>query len=323
MRSSRPRGPASLLWRLLAVLAAFTLIAAACGDDGGDEEGAGGDGGDDSSSEECEAPEDMMGEEGGTLAELQESGSITVGLANEVPYGYEDDEGNVTGEAPEVAKAVLCNLGIGELDANVVEFSALINGLQAGQFDMIAAGMYINAERAEQILFSDPDYCIGEAFAVPEGNPAGLTDFASVTDDSEVTIAILSGAVEEGYAAAAGVPDSQIELFTDVNAQYAALEDGRVDAVTGTYLTVQTQVEGMDGFEVTESFTPVDADGEEVLGCGGFGFRTDDQELRDAFNDTLNQMQDDGELIDIITGFGFAPEDVELAQTLTVEDLTG
>jgi polar amino acid transport system substrate-binding protein len=323
MRSSRPRGPASLLWRLLAVLAAFTLIAAACGDDGGDEEGAGGDGGDDSSSEECEAPEDMMGEEGGTLAELQESGSITVGLANEVPYGYEDDEGNVTGEAPEVAKAVLCNLGIGELDANVVEFSALINGLQAGQFDMIAAGMYINAERAEQILFSDPDYCIGEAFAVPEGNPAGLTDFASVTDDSEVTVAILSGAVEEGYAAAAGVPDSQIELFTDVNAQYAALEDGRVDAVTGTYLTVQTQVEGMDGFEVTESFTPVDADGEEVLGCGGFGFRTDDQELRDAFNDTLNQMQEDGELIDIITGFGFAPEDVELAQDLTVEDLAG
>jgi polar amino acid transport system substrate-binding protein len=322
MRSSRSRG-STLLWRLLAVLAALTLVAAACGDDSDDDSASGDTDTSSDTSSDCEAPDDMMGEEGSLLAELQESGSVTVGIANEVPYGYEDDEGNVTGEAPEVAKAVLCNLGIGEVDAEVVEFGALINGLQAGQFDMIAAGMYINAERAEQILVSDPDYGVGEAFAVPEGNPAGLTDFASVTDDGEVTIAILSGAVEEGYAEAAGVPDSQIELFTDVNAQYDALEAGRVDAVTGTYLTVQTQVEGMDGFEVTESFTPVDADGEEVLGCGGFGFRTEDQEFRDAFNDTLNQMQDDGELIDIITGFGFAEEDVELAQSLTAEDLTG
>ena len=79
-----------------------------------------------------------------------------------------------------MAKLVLAELGIDEVEATVVDFSALISGLQAGQFDMIAAGMYINADRAEQILFSDPDYCVGEAFAVPDGNPAGLTDFESV-----------------------------------------------------------------------------------------------------------------------------------------------
>ena len=46
------------------------------------------------------------------------------------------------------------------------------------------------------------------------------------------------------------------------------------------------------------------------------------QELRDAFNDKLNELQDQGALIDVITQFGFAPEDVEKAQDLTVEDLT-
>jgi polar amino acid transport system substrate-binding protein len=221
-----------------------------------------------------------------------------------------------------VAKAVLAELGIDEVEANVVEFGQLIGGLQAGQYDLIAAGMYINEERAEQILFSDPDYCVGEAFAVPEGNPDNLSDFESVID-SDATIAILAGGVEEGYAEIAGVPDDQIELFNDVNAQYDALEAGRVDAVTGTSLTVLTQVEAMDGFEATESFFPVDENGEEILGCGGFGFRNDDQEFRDAFNDELNRLQDEGELLPIIADFGFAEEDIERAQDLTVEDLTG
>lgn len=308
--------------RTLAVAASLALVATACGgdDDGGDDAAT-----DDAATEAStdDGGDDGGGEASGLLAELQEAGSITVGIANEVPYGYEDESGNATGEAPEVARAVLSGLGIDEVNAEVVDFGALISGLQAGQFDMIAAGMYINAERAEQILFSDPDYCIGEAFAVPEGNPLGLSDFQSVVDTPEATIAILSGAVEEGYAEIAGIPDDQIELYGDVNAQYDDLDAGRVDAVTGTSLTVLTQVNARDGIESTESFFPIDENGEEILGCGGFGFRNDDQEFRDAFNDQLNMMQDNGELIDIITGFGFAAEDVERAQELTVADLTG
>lgn len=304
----------SSLLRLLALFAALTMFVAACGDDD-DSADSGGDDTADSGGDDAPAADGLLGE-------LQEAGTIKVGIANEVPYGYEDEDGNVTGEAPEVARAVFAELGVENIEATVVDFGSLISGLQAGQFDMIAAGMYINAERAEQILFSDPDYCVGEAFAVPEGNPEGLTDFESVVENGEVTIAILEGAVEVGYAEAAGVPDSQIEIFADVNAQYDALEAGRVDAVTGTYLTVKQQTDVLDGFETTESFTPLDEDGEEVLGCGGFGFRMENQDLRDAFNEKLNELQDNGELVDIITGFGFAEEDVLLAQDLTVEDLT-
>ena len=322
MRSSRSRERLSPLWRLLAVLAAVTLVAAACGDDSGGDDSASGDGGGGGGGGdggECEASDEAMGEEGGLLAQLQADGTVTVGIANEVPYGYEDADGNVTGEAPEVARAVLCNLGIAEMDAEVVDFGGLIPGLQAGQFDMIAAGMFINADRAEQIIFSDPDYCVSESLLVPEGNPDELTDYESVID-SGATIAVLSGGVEEGYVATAGVPQDQIELFSDVNAQYDALEAGRVDAVTGTYLTVKTQADAMDGFEAVEGFFPLDENGEEILGCGGFGF--DDQEFRDAFNAELNDLQEDGTVAEIVTGFGFAEADVETAADLTVEDLT-
>jgi polar amino acid transport system substrate-binding protein len=316
------RGRRTTWMRTATIVATLALLTSACGGDDGDDGG-----GEDATSTEAGGDATEAGGEatggGGLLEELQAAGSITVGIANEVPYGYEDEDGNVTGEAPEVARVVLGELGITEVTAEVVDFGALISGLQAGQFDMIAAGMYITPDRAEQILFSDPDYCIGEAFAVPEGNPLGLSDYQSIVDTPEATIAILSGAVEEEYAADAGIPDGQIELFGDVNAQYDALSAGRVDAVTGTSLTVLTQVESRDGIEMTESFFPLDENGDEVLGCGGFGFRNEDQDFRDAFKDELNALQDAGELLPIITEFGFAAEDVEAAQELTVADLAG
>ncbi|MGA7270211.1 MAG: ectoine/hydroxyectoine ABC transporter substrate-binding protein EhuB [Acidimicrobiia bacterium] len=295
--------------RLLATLAVLALVVAACGGGGTTEETTGG------SSDGGSAT--TAGDSGGLLAQLQESGSINIGIANEVPYGYEDEDGNPTGEAPEVAKAVLANLGINDVNATVVEFGTLIPGLQAGQFDMIAAGMFITPERAQQIIFSDPDYCVSEAFAVKEGNPLDISDYQSVID-SGAKIAVLGGAVEEGYASDIGVPDDQITRFDDVGAQYDALEAGRVDAVTGTALTVNTQVDAREGLEATDGFFPV-VNGVEQVGCGGYGFL--DQGLRDAFNDELHKLQADGTVEDIVTGFGFAPADVQKAESLTAEEL--
>src|SRR3546814_10610186 len=86
-------------------------------------------------------------------------------------------------------------MGITEVDFEVSDFGALINGINAGRFDVIAAGMFINPERAQQVAFADPDYCATTGFAVPEGNPDGLADFQSVIDTG-VTIGVLRGAVE-------------------------------------------------------------------------------------------------------------------------------
>jgi ectoine/hydroxyectoine ABC transporter solute-binding protein len=179
----------------------------------------------------------------GKLAELQERGSITIGIADEVPFGYTGDDGEATGIAPDVAKAVLAELGTDDVEANVVEFGQLIGGLQAGQYDLVAAGMYINEERAEQILFSDPDYCIAEGLAVAAGNPHGIVDYTSFVDNPDLTLAVATGTVEVGYAEDAGIPDSQLQVFADIDSMYGALEAGEVDAVTGTAATVQRQVD--------------------------------------------------------------------------------
>lgn len=307
---SRPRAP----WlRLIALMAALAMFVAACGDDDDTDAST-----DDTSTDS----DDGDGQQAtGLLAELQESGSITIGIANEVPFGFVGDDGDATGIAPDVARAVLAALGIDNVEAQVVGFGQLIGGLQAGQFDMIAAGMYITPERAEQILFSDPDYCIAEGLAVPAGNPEGIVDYDDFVE-SDLTLAVATGTVEVGYAEDAGVPDSNLEVFADIDSMYSALEAGEVDAVTGTAATVQRQVASRGGIEAVEPFFPTDADGEEVLPCGGYGFRLDAEDFRDAFNDKLNELRSDGTTLEIITAYedDFSEADVEKANELTLDD---
>ena len=306
----------SLLLRLLGVLAALALIAGACGNDDDDDN-------DITTPDDTEAPDDDddAAPADGLLAELQESGSITIGIANEVPFGFVGDDGEATGIAPDVARAVLAELGIDEVNAEVVEFGNLIGGLQAGQFDLIAAGMYINPDRAEQILFSDPDYCIAESLGVEPGNPLGIVDYQSIVDNPEISVAVATGTVEVGYIENAGVPDDQVVEFADIDSMYDALVAGEVDAVTGTAATVQRYANADDSIDAVEAFFPVDAEGNEELPCGGYGFRNENQDFRDAFNDVLNQFREDGTTMEIITAYeDFSESDVERANALTLDD---
>jgi polar amino acid transport system substrate-binding protein len=286
------------------------LVLAACGADDA------GDGADTTATEDGgEASGD------GVLAQLQEQGSVTVGVANEVPFGSVGEDGEATGIGPDVARAVLDELGIDQIDAQVVEFDNLIPGLQAGQFDIITAGMYITPDRAAQIFFSDPDYCIAESLGVPAGNPEGIEDYGSFLDDTELTIAVASGTVEVDYVEDAGIAEDQVEVFGDIDPMYRALEAGEVDAVTGTLATVETQAAARDGIDALDGFFPVDAEGNDVYPCGGHGF--DDEELRDAFNEVLNGFREDGTTKDLILQYEeFSEDDIDLANTLTVDDLT-
>ena len=246
--------------------------------------------------------------------------SITIGIANEAPYGFEED-GEATGEAPALAEEILSRMDYDNVDFVVADFGALIAGLNADRFDIIAAGMFINPERAQEVLFTDPDYCAFQSFGVPEGNPDDLTDFASIAD-SGVTLGILSGAVEEGYAQDAGVSADQIDAYETAPDLFDALAAGRIDAVGLTSVTVEYNTQELDGFESTEPFIPT-IGGEEEQGCGAFAFRTDEQELRDEFNDVLNEMKENDEILPIVEEFGFTEAEIDAAKGVTVEDLVG
>jgi ectoine/hydroxyectoine ABC transporter solute-binding protein len=242
---------------------------------------------------------------GGTLEKAKKAGVITVGFANEAPYGYTDKSGKLTGEAPELARAVFKNLGIDEIKGVQVDFGGLIGGLNAKRFDAIAAGMFITPERCASAAFANPEYVAKSAFMVPEGNPKGLKA-AEDPGKKGAKVGVLTGAVEAGYAEKTGVKKGDIKTFADQASAYEGLKAGRIDCIWLTRISLAdllTKHKG-EGFEVTDAFTPV-IDGKEQLGAGAFAFRKADTDLVKAWNGELAKLQQGGKLLPILQPFGF------------------
>ena len=241
-----------------------------------------------------------------TLERIRAQGFVRVGFANEAPFGYATPDGHLTGEAPEVAKAVLARMGIPEVDGVLTEFGSLIPGLQAGRFDIIAAGMFITPRRCEQIAFSEPSYGIGQALLVKAGNPKRLNDYASVAADPGIRLAVMAGAAERDYARLAGVPDAQLMVLPDQSSLLAAVQTGRADAAALSALSVADMVAKGRGVEKTKPFGEVA--GQSVKGHGGFGFRKEDAALRDAFNQELKAFLGTPEHLALVDPFGFGAD---------------
>jgi polar amino acid transport system substrate-binding protein len=260
---------------------------------------------------------------GGALDRIKKAGTVKVGFANEAPFGFRDKSGNLTGEAPELARAVFKSMGVNQLQPVLAKsFDALIPGLAAQQYDIIAAGMFITPERCKQIAFSNPDYFGSNAFLVKKGNPAGIKTFAEVKT-SGIKLGVLGGAVEKGYAQDSGVPSGNIVTFPDQNAAFQGMLAGRVDAVALTSASLRwTLAQNYAGkpLDVTQPFVPV-INGKEQPNFGGFGIRKADTDLLNAFNAELKKLQNANGVLPLIQRFGFTETDVNKAKTQTAAQL--
>lgn len=241
-----------------------------------------------------------------TLERAKAQGFIRVGFANEAPFGYATPDGKLTGEAPEVAKAVLAKIGIPQVDGVLTEFGSLIPGLKAGRFDIIAAGMFINPKRCAEIAFSEPSYGIGQAMLVPTGNPKGVRDYATFAGNKHLKLAVMAGAVEAGYAKDANVSQEQLVVLPDQSSLLAAVQSGRADGAALTALSIADMAKKGDGVESTTPFGEVA--GKSVKGHGGFGFRKEDKDLYAAFNSELKKFIGSPEHIALVTPFGFGKD---------------
>lgn len=254
-----------------------------------------------------------------TLEKAKRLGYVTVGFANEKPYAYKEAGGELTGEAVEIARVILKNLGINEMRGELTEFSSLIGGLQAKRFDMITAGMFVNPDRCKVVDFADPEYSIGEAIAVKSGNPQGLNSYKDIADKKDTKVAVMSGAVEIGYLEKSGVASDQIVVVPDQASALNALQAGRADAITMTGPALQAMLDGAKdaGLERVTDFEQPVIDGESVRGYGATAFRKGDAAFREAFNAELKKLKESGELLKILQQFGFTeaelPGDVTAA----------
>ncbi|MCQ4082906.1 ectoine/hydroxyectoine ABC transporter substrate-binding protein EhuB [Streptomyces sp. RB6PN25] len=256
---------------------------------------------------------------GGNLLErLRKQGVVRVGIAGEVPYAYIDKNGHLTGEAPTVCGTIFKRLSVPRITPVPIDFGSLIPGLHANQFDVVCAGMFINPTRCQQVLFSDPDYQVQDAFLVRKGNPKNLHTYQDIAKSGAV-MGTGTGYAEIGYATSLGVKPSKMEIFPDQISGLDGLEAGRVDVFVGTSLTVRLALKtgSHPGIEMTQPFIPV-VDGKKQYGAGGYGFRPGETNLRNAFNAELLTMKRSGELLRLVSPFGFTKTEMT---TLTAKEL--
>jgi len=257
-----------------------------------------------------------------TLQRIVRTGQVTIGFFNEIPFAYASAPGELDGEAVRIGRAVLEK--VISVDAElqidgvlVSTFGSLIPGLQAGRFDIIMAGMFVNPSRCEQVLFADPEYKTGEALAVAAGNPFGVNSYEDIAATPEFRVGTGVGFAEEEKMLAVGVSPDQITLFDTADDGLAAIQAGRVDGFTGTSQNTQIKVAELgegSGVELASPFTQpdVDGDGEPDVSFGASAFRVEDRDLRNAFNDALDTLKDSGELgeiLDSVQGFSAAQND--------------
>lgn len=240
---------------------------------------------------------------GDLLSRLKAQGVVRLGIAGEIPFGYIDKNGNLTGEAPELAKVIFRRLGVDRVQPVPTEFGSLIPGLNSQQFDVVSAGMYINPERCQQVIFADPDYQMLDSFIVRTGNPKGLHTYRDVVE-KKAKFATGTGYAEIQYAVEAGYKESDILIVPDQVAGLNAVEAGRVDVFAGTALTTRDVVKKSHKAEATKPFAPL-VKGKPHVDGGGFAFRSTETALRDAFNAELKKMKASGELFRILRPFGF------------------
>lgn len=267
----------------------------------------------------CSRVATASGKDGGDLLDrLKAQGVVRLGIAGEIPFGYIDKNGKLTGEAPELARVIFKRLGVDSVQPVPTEFGSLIPGLNSQQFDVVAAGMYINAERCEQVIFSDPDYQMLDAFIVRKGNPKNLHDYKDVVE-SKAKFATGTGYAEIQYAVDAGYKESDILIVPDQVAGLNAVEAGRVDVFAGTALTTREVVKKSRKTESTKPFAPL-VDGKPHVDGGGFAFRPTETGLRDAFNVELRKLKESGELFRILQPFGFTKNEMT---DMTAKELCG
>ena len=283
----------SRLWLIMGLLVALAagMIVAGCGDD--DDESS------DSGSTTASAPTEDLG--------LIEEGILTVGTDTPFPPFEIGQPPDISGYDIEVMNAVAEQLGV-EPEYTDTGFATIFRDTANGQFDTAAAASTILKPREKTVDFTDPYYEAQQALLVEEGS-----DIASVDDLSGVIVGAQDGTTGETYANDE-TDASEVRGFPEGPNAVSALTTGQVEAVIIDQPVAVDAVEKTGGVEIAEEI--------ETNELYGFAVAPDNDGLREAMNEALATLKEDGTITDLYAEYFGGAEPPESVLTGTNELLS-
>ncbi|MDE0545873.1 glutamate ABC transporter substrate-binding protein [Microbacterium sp. C7(2022)] len=254
---------------LIALMAAGALALSACSSDGSD----------------TAAPEtdtDVTFEEGTTMAELNEAGTITIGTKFDQPlFGLNGLDGP-EGFDVEIGKIIAANLGIAEENIEWVEAVSANREpfIENGEVDIVIATYTINDARKEVISFAGPYYMAGQSILVLADND----DISSEEDLVGQPVCSVTGSTPAEKLAEIGAEPVLTDTYSNC---LEPLRNGAVVAVsTDNVILAGLAAQNEGEFKVVgEPFT------DEPY---GIGLALDDTDFRMWINDVLEASYEDG-----------------------------
>ncbi|WP_374231361.1 transporter substrate-binding domain-containing protein [Frigoribacterium faeni] len=224
-----------------------------------------------------------------SLDDIQESGELVIGTEGTYqPFTYhEGGSGALTGYDVDVATAVAEKLDLTP-KFEETQFDALLAGLDAGRFDIVANQISITDEREASFDFSTP-YTVSRGAVI---TAADNTDITSLADLEGKTTAQSQSSNFYTTAKDAGADVQVVEGWAQ---SVALLEQGRIDATVNDELTfldyVKTNPDKAAAIKIAA--TTDDVSNSALVTTKG----SDD--LVAAIDDALAELKADGTLAEI------------------------
>jgi polar amino acid transport system substrate-binding protein len=262
---------------LIAVLAAFALVAAACGDDSDDSEASGGG---EASCDTADLP-------------LKTDGTLTVATGEPAfePWMVDDDPANGEGYESAVVYAVADNLGLEEGDVEWVR-TGFDEAVAPGpkDFDFNIQQYSITPDRDEVVDFSTGYYEVEQALVALEGS--SVIGAESIADLEDAKLGAAIGTTSLDYIEEVIQPSTEAAVYNDNAGAKAAIEAGQIDGLVFDLPTAYfiTAVEIEDA-SIVGVLPRTGADPEEL----GMLFE-DGSALTDCVNQALADLTDSGDL---------------------------
>ena len=229
----------------------------------------------------------------GSVARIKSQGYVVGAVGQELPFAELKPDGSLVGVLPDTVRAVLEETGVGDFRGVIIDWGAMIPGLQARRFDLVSGGLYINPKRCAAILFSEPVLCDAEGFLAKKGNPSGVVDYTGLTTDTSVKVGACPGCIQHITLKRFGVDEDRIILYDGgVVTGVQLVRTGRIDLLTIPMSSAKDLLSKMDDVDDFELVGPI---GDVAGGCAAIGFNPNDRELRDAFDAGLKKLQESGE----------------------------
>lgn len=203
------------------------------------------------------------------------------------PFNSVDTAGKLVGFDIEIGEALCAKMKV-ECTFVAQDWDGIIPALLAKKYDVILASMSITDERKEKVAFTIPYYLTPGNFIAPKD-----------TKITEISPAALKGKTIGAQSSTTGATyledkykDSEIKLYPTQDEANADLAAGRLDAVLADKFVLYEWLEKSTDGKCCKFVGP---DLKDVNPQGtGIAVRKEDNELREALNKAIQEINADG-----------------------------